>query len=50
LVGTDSNRINEWVKTVGAEKHQIVQMNLEDQFIEYTAPPSRGKLFRWEEI
>jgi len=50
LVGTGNNRIDEWAKVVGAEKHQIVQMNLEDQFIEYTAPASKGKLFRWEEI
>jgi ABC-2 type transport system ATP-binding protein len=50
LVGTDDNKIAELAKSTGAERYHIVKMNLEDQFIEYTAPTSRGKLFRWEEI
>ncbi|MDD5327612.1 MAG: ABC transporter ATP-binding protein [Phycisphaerae bacterium] len=50
LVGTDDGKIAESAESIGAEKCHIVNMNLEDQFIEYTAPPGRGKLFRWEEI
>jgi ABC-2 type transport system ATP-binding protein len=50
LVGTDDDKIAELAKSAGAERYHIVNMNLEDQFIEYTAPPGRGKLFRWEEI
>jgi ABC-2 type transport system ATP-binding protein len=50
LVGTDDGKIAESAKSAGAERYHIVNMNLEDQFIEYTAPAGRGKLFRWEEI
>jgi ABC-2 type transport system ATP-binding protein len=49
LVGTADEQIAEWAKSNRAEKHQIVQMNLEDQFIEYTAPANHRRLFRWEE-
>jgi ABC-2 type transport system ATP-binding protein len=50
LVGVDEGKIAESAKTIGAERYHIVNMNLEDQFIEYTAPASRGKLFEWEEV
>jgi ABC-2 type transport system ATP-binding protein len=50
LVGTDDEKIAEWAKSAGAEKYHIVKMNLEDQFIEFTALPGRRKLFKWEEI
>jgi ABC-2 type transport system ATP-binding protein len=50
LVNTDDDKIAELAKSAGAERYHIVNMNLEDQFIEYTAPPGRGKLFKWEEI
>jgi ABC-2 type transport system ATP-binding protein len=50
LVGTDDGKIAELAKSAGAERYHIVNMNLEDQFIEYTASAGRGKLFRWEEI
>jgi len=50
LVGAGDDKIAELAKSTGAERYHIVNMNLEDQFIEYTAPTSRGKLFRWEEI
>ena len=48
LVSTPEEKIDQWVKTSGAEKYQPVKMNLEDQFIEYTAPKGRKKLFQWE--
>ncbi len=50
LVGTDKEKIADCAKSAGAAEYKIVQMNLEDQFIEFTAPPGRKKLFQWEEI
>jgi len=49
LVGTDDEKISEWAKSAGAENYHIVQMNLEDQFIEFTAPANHRRLFQWEE-
>ncbi|MHC4556225.1 MAG: ABC transporter ATP-binding protein [Planctomycetota bacterium] len=49
LVGIDDEKIGEWAKSVQAERYHIAKMNLEDQFIEFTAPPKRKKLFQWEE-
>ncbi len=48
LVATPEEKIDQWVKASGAEKCQSVKMNLEDQFIEYTAPQGRKNLFQWE--
>ncbi|UCC22282.1 MAG: ABC transporter ATP-binding protein [Planctomycetota bacterium] len=50
LVGVDDEKIAEWSASVGAKSHEIVKMNMEDQFIEYTAPPGHQRLFEWEEI
>jgi len=50
LVGTNEEKITEWAKSSDAAQYKIMQMNLEDQFIEFTAPPGRKKLFQWEEI
>ena len=50
LVGTDDEKIADWAKSAGAKKYHIVKMNLEDQFIEFTAPAHRRKLLQWEEI
>jgi ABC-2 type transport system ATP-binding protein len=49
LVGTADEKIAEWAKSAGAEEYQIIKQNLEDQFIEYTAPAGRNKPFAWEE-
>jgi len=49
LIGTDDEKISEWAKSAGAEKYNIVKMNLEDQFIEFTAPANHRRLFQWEE-
>lgn len=49
LVGIDDEKIGEWAKSARAERYHIAKMNLEDQFIEFTAPPKRKKLFQWEE-
>jgi ABC-2 type transport system ATP-binding protein len=50
LVGTAEEKIAEWAKSAGAMDYQPVNMNLEDQFIEYTAPAGQTKLFSWEGI
>lgn len=49
LVGTEEAQIAEWAKSAGAEEYHVAKMNLEDQFIEFTAPANRKKLFQWEE-
>jgi len=49
LIGTDDEKISEWAKSAGAENYRIVKMNLEDQFIEFTAPANHRRLFQWEE-
>jgi len=49
LVGTEDEIIAQWAKSAGAEEIQTPKMNLEDQFIEFTAPANRKKLFQWEE-
>jgi ABC-2 type transport system ATP-binding protein len=48
LVGTADEKIAEWANSAGAEEYKILKQNLEDQFIEYTAPTSRNKPFTWE--
>jgi ABC-2 type transport system ATP-binding protein len=48
LVGTTDEKIAEWAKSSGATDYQTINMNLEDQFIEYTVPAGRNKPFAWE--
>jgi len=48
LVGTADEKIAEWAKSSGATDYQTINMNLEDQFIEYTAPAGGNKPFVWE--
>jgi ABC-2 type transport system ATP-binding protein len=48
LVGTDQAKIEKWASYSGAENYQPVKMNLEDQFIEYTEPAGKKRLFQWE--
>ncbi len=48
LVETPDEKIAQWAKAAGAESFEIVPMNLEDQFIEFTEPKKREKLFQWE--
>jgi ABC-2 type transport system ATP-binding protein len=50
LVGTGEEKISEWAKSAGANGYEIVKMNLEDQFIEFTAPANHRNIFQWEEI
>ncbi len=48
LVATSDEKIDKWAISAGADNYQPVKMNLEDQFIEYTAPKGRKRLFQWE--
>ena len=50
LVGTEEAAIAEWAKSVEAEEFHVAKMNLEDQFIEFTAPANGKRLFQWEEV
>jgi len=49
LIGTTDEQIDTWAKPVGATYHKDIDMNLEDQFIEFTAPDVEKRLFQWEE-
>jgi len=48
LVGVGDAEVADWARQAGAERFDFVEMNLEDQFIEFTAPPHRRRLFQWE--
>jgi len=48
LAGTSDEQIDAWAKKVGASSHKFAEMNLEDQFIEFTGSAKSGKLFQWE--
>jgi ABC-2 type transport system ATP-binding protein len=50
LVGTGDEQIAEWARAHGARQFKAVEMNLEDQFIEYTAPERDVELFDWTEV
>jgi ABC-2 type transport system ATP-binding protein len=49
LVGADDEKIDAFAKSVRAETYDVASMNLEDQFIEFTAPANHKRLFQWEE-
>ena len=48
LVATPQEKVAQWAASAGAESFEIIPMNLEDQFIEFTEPKKRVKLFQWE--
>jgi ABC-2 type transport system ATP-binding protein len=48
LVATPQKKVAQWAASAGAENFEIIPMNLEDQFIEFTEPKKREKLFQWE--
>jgi ABC-2 type transport system ATP-binding protein len=48
VVNTAEQVVQDWAKQAGATDCKLVQMTLEDQFIEFTAPAKKGKLFDWE--
>lgn len=49
LVGVGAAEVAAWAKQAGTEHFDFVEMNLEDQFVEFTTPPHRRRLFQWEE-
>jgi ABC-2 type transport system ATP-binding protein len=49
LVGTEDRKIEQLAQSAGAKEYEILKMNLEEQFIEYTALLGRTRLFKWEE-
>lgn len=48
LIGTSNEQIEAWANKAGSIHHKNIDMNLEDKFIEYTAPINGKKLFQWE--
>ena len=48
LVGASDEDIEEWSRKAGATECKLMSMNLEDQFIEFTASDSGRRLFQWE--
>ena len=48
LIGASDEQIEAWAKSSGAKFYKEIAMNLEDQFIEYTADENAGRLFQWE--
>ncbi len=48
LTNTDEKTVQKWAAAAGAKDCRLVALNLEDQFIEFTSPAKKGKLFDWE--
>lgn len=48
VINTTEQVVQAWAKSIGAKDCRQVSLNLEDQFIEFTAPVKKGKLFDWE--
>ncbi|MHC4836020.1 MAG: ATP-binding cassette domain-containing protein, partial [Planctomycetota bacterium] len=48
LVGTTDEQIEQTAQAVGAKECKRVELNLEDQFIEFTAREKSKPLFQWE--
>lgn len=48
LINTSEQIVQKWAQTVGAKEYKQIQMNLEDQFIDFTSPDKKKKLFDWE--
>lgn len=48
LVNTTEQEIEDWFGRNNAKEYEVIQTNLEDQFIDYTSHENHGKLFKWE--
>lgn len=48
LVGTTDQQIHQAAERAGALNYQLIEMNLEDQFIEFTAREKKTSLFQWK--
>jgi ABC-2 type transport system ATP-binding protein len=47
LAGTTEQEIVRAIETVGIKEYKLIEMNLEDQFIEFTAKDKKTTLFQW---
>jgi len=50
LVGTSEQVMRQWAQANQVSKVEVAAMNLEDQFIEFTAPEQPKRLCQWETI
>jgi len=50
LVGNSDEQISQWAETHQVSQYDTAPLNLEDQFIEFTAPEQPKQLFQWETI
>ena len=48
LVETPQEKIVQWAASAGAGNFEMIPMNLEDQFIEFTEPKKRKRIMQWE--
>ena len=48
LIGTSEAEIHRWAEARQISKFEVAPMNLEDQFIEFTAPEQSKRQFQWE--
>lgn len=48
VAGVEEGAIESWSKKNCVKEFSEVAMNMEDQFIEFTSPVRKGKLFDWE--
>ncbi|MCD4830353.1 MAG: ABC transporter ATP-binding protein [Anaerohalosphaeraceae bacterium] len=48
LINTTDEQIKSWAKGAGAIEYNYLKLSLEDQFIDFTEPNKKGKLFDWE--
>jgi len=49
FIGTEISKVEQWMRSAGVEKYDYVALSLEDQFIEFTEPKDRNRIFQWEE-
>jgi ABC-2 type transport system ATP-binding protein len=50
LVGSSEEQISQWAEMHQVSQYDTASLNLEDQFIEFTAPKQAKQLFQWETI
>lgn len=50
LAGTTDSQIERWADQAGIAAYRVVEMNMEDQFIEFTEKENSGRLFEWEKV
>ena len=48
LINTTDDQLAQWADNAKATEYSQIEMNIEDQFIEYTQPKNHRKIFQWE--